>query len=262
MRNKRWVILLFLLFSFGLNAQKYQLSKPLIDIRGDALFEKKATIFLDFRLESAEIRFTLDGSEPSASSMLYKRPIKIKKTSQLKVKAFKPGFLASETVHTDLIKLGHKIESLEITPDPSKSYPGNGGATLIDRASGSLNFRDGNWLGYNSGPITVTIDLGKSITVGEVTLSTLTSSGSWIMPPSKIESFYSQDGKNFEAGQHQTITPLDQHISAGKAYYSLKTKRDKVRFVKLVIHPLTELPDWHPGRGNAAWVFLDEVIIN
>lgn len=44
----------------------------------------------------AQIRFTLDGTEPTTASGLYVKPFKIK-SSDIKAKAFKTGFLASET---------------------------------------------------------------------------------------------------------------------------------------------------------------------
>lgn len=262
MRKKGLILLLLATISFALSGQEYQLSKPLVKVESGSFFEKRATVVLDFRLENAEVRFTLDGSEPTESSPLYETPIGIKKSSKLKAKAFKNGFLPSETVSTELIKLGKKIKSVEISPDASKSYPGNGSATLIDQRAGSLNFRDGNWLGYNFGPVTITIDLGKKKGIQEVILSTLTSSGSWIMPPHAIQSFFSQDGKTFEEGQTLTILTPKDHTSGGKSYYKVQNEAGKVRYVKLVIQPLKELPNWHPGKGNAAWMFLDEIIIN
>ncbi len=261
MRNKGLIVLFLATVSLVLNGQEYQLAKPLVKVEGGSFFEKRARVVLDFKLEGAEVRFTLDGSEPNESSPLYENPIGIKKSSKLKIKAFKNGFLPSETVRTELIKLGKKIKAIEISPQPSKSYPGNGAATLIDRKSGSLNFRDGNWLGYNFGPVTVTIDLGKKKGIQEIILSTLTSTGAWIMPPHAIQSFFSKDGKTFEEGQTLTIISPKDHTSGGKSYYKVQNEAGKVRYVKLVIQPLKALPEWHPGKGNPAWVFLDEIII-
>ncbi|MNY68403.1 hypothetical protein D3C86_2061590 [compost metagenome] len=32
--------------------------------------------------------------------------------------------------------------------------------------------------------------------------------------------------------------------------------------IKLVAKPLSKLPAWHPGKGEKAWVFVDEVFVN
>lgn len=255
------IALLLILSSSTLIAQEYQLGKPIIQVEKSELFKKKASVSINFRLAGSQLRYTTDGSEPNASSDLYEKPIRIKNSSLIKAKAFKTGFLPSETVSTQLVALGRKIKSIEISPEPNKSYPGKGGSTLIDQVAGSLNFRDGNWLGYNAGPITITIDLGKDKKVNEILLSTLTSAGSWIMPPSAIKSMFSKNGIDFKETQILKTDPLTEHSSGGKTYYSLKQKIEKTRFVRLIIEPLENLPHWHAGSGNAAWVFLDEIII-
>jgi hypothetical protein len=45
----------------------------------------------------AQIRYTLDGSEPTGGSLLYNGPITVTKTSTIKAKAFRSGFLPGKT---------------------------------------------------------------------------------------------------------------------------------------------------------------------
>lgn len=243
-------------------AQEYQLGKPIIQVKEGELFKKKALVTVDFRLADTELRYTTDGSEPTANSSLYKKSIRVKKSSTLKVKAFKDGFISSETVVTKLVQLGAKVEQAMIRPEPSKSYAGNGAATLTDQKAGSLNFRDGNWLGYNKGPVVIILDLGKNKDMNEVIVSTLNSAGAWIMPPTSIVVRRSLDGAHFRVDKEMDIPVFQQNDPSGKTYYNIKLSGFKSRFIELTINPLSTLPDWHPGKGNAAWVFLDEIIIN
>lgn len=256
------MLLVLLMNNSALIAQEYQLGKPIIHVKGGEFFKKKALVIFDFRLAETALRFTTDGSEPTTTSSLYKKSIPIKNSSILKVKAFKNGFLPSETVTTKLIQLGERVEKAMIRPEASKAYPGNGAATLIDQQAGSLNFRDGNWLGYNQGPIIITLDLGEIKTVNEVIVSALTSAGSWIMPPTSIVIRGSFDGAHFMIDKEMNIPLLQQNDPSGKAYYNLALSGVKYRYIELLINPLSNLPDWHPGKGNAAWVFLDEIIIH
>jgi uncharacterized repeat protein (TIGR03806 family) len=46
---------------------------------------------------AAEIRYTLDGSEPGTSDMIYEKPIKLTAPAVLRARAFKPGFTRSIT---------------------------------------------------------------------------------------------------------------------------------------------------------------------
>jgi hypothetical protein len=35
-----------------------------------------------------------------------------------------------------------------------------------------------------------------------------------------------------------------------------------VKYIKVVAKPLAKLPKWHPGKGEKAWIFIDEVLVN
>ena len=35
-----------------------------------------------------------------------------------------------------------------------------------------------------------------------------------------------------------------------------------VKYVKIVATPVGKLPKWHQGRGDKAWIFVDEVLVN
>lgn len=244
-----------------LSAQEYQLSKPLIKIDGGGFFKKKARIEMDFRLEGSSLHYTLDGTEPTEASKRYKKALTVKKSSIIKVKAFKSGFLPSETISTEVHKLGYKTEAIRLTPEPAGTYAGNGSNTLTDQQAGSLNFRDGQWLGYNKGPLTITLDLGQAKKTEEILVSTLTAAGAWIMPPTSISSQFSTDGQQYAEGPSLDIAEQKQTDPSGKVYYSLHTDGEKFRYIRLVIQPLKKLPGWHPGKGNAGWIFLDEIIV-
>ena len=144
---------------------------------------------------------------------------------------------------------------------PHQRYPGNGGLTLTDLKAGSFNIRDGNWLGYNNGPITIIIDLDESKESKEIILSTLSSPASWIMPPASYETFTSTDGSTFTKMSDHKIFTLTKMEGQKKAYYSFSLGNRETRYIKLIINPLSQLPDWHPGKGKPAWLFIDEIII-
>ena len=56
------------------------------------LFEEPVTVTLSAPLHpGVEIRYTLDGSKPSASSLLYRTPIEVKETTALRVASFRDG---------------------------------------------------------------------------------------------------------------------------------------------------------------------------
>lgn len=62
------------------------------------LFVDKLDLNLLTTTEGADIRYTLDGSEPTMSSTLYNAPVELKESKVIKVKAYKEGYEPSETI--------------------------------------------------------------------------------------------------------------------------------------------------------------------
>ncbi len=76
-------------------------SEPIVSVptvTGDLdLFEGETEVCLVTATEGAEIRYTLDGSEPTGQSPLFTTPFTLRETTTIQAKAFKAGYLASRT---------------------------------------------------------------------------------------------------------------------------------------------------------------------
>lgn len=72
-------------------------SIPYID-RDLNLFMDQVTVALKTTTRDAEIRYTLDGSEPSQTSLLYKKPFVLNKTTRVKAKGYKKKASPSQTL--------------------------------------------------------------------------------------------------------------------------------------------------------------------
>lgn len=106
------------------NAAPYSFTKeqlvsvPYVD--GDLnLFTDEVEVKLGTATEGAEIRYTLDGSEPSVASPLYEAPFKLAKTTQIKAKAFKEGYCESHLLSIEATKA-------ELKPAISGHFAKNG----------------------------------------------------------------------------------------------------------------------------------------
>ena len=64
--------------------------------------------------EGAEIRYTLDGSEPTESSKLYAKSFNVFDTTTVKAKAFKTGMLASPTAVARIVRLPTLAEAMNV----------------------------------------------------------------------------------------------------------------------------------------------------
>jgi hypothetical protein len=67
-------------------------SKPLA-----VVFTEPMSVTLTTAVRGATIRYTLDGTEPTVASLKYTAPVRLTKTTRLKVKAFRTGMAPSKT---------------------------------------------------------------------------------------------------------------------------------------------------------------------
>jgi hypothetical protein len=106
------------------------LSPPLISLPGGLMaapFEVSVSHFLP----EAELRFTLDGTEPMAGSPLFISPITISATSTLQVKAFHPEYFPSLTSASSwLFNAEHDLEIISIAVD-EQEFSGPGGIDVV-----------------------------------------------------------------------------------------------------------------------------------
>ncbi len=185
----RWLIwILFCGLSNVSFAQKIQLSPPKANVQM-AMVSKDhpQNLVLDFRMEGATIRYTLDGNEPTIKSKLYKRTLNINKPCIIKAKAFHQDFDPSETVTATFVASGKKILNY-IVSEPNPKYADEGSKTLFDGQFGNMSYAK-NYLGYDKGPVEITIQPDTFQFITTIHISYLTNQGAWIFGSSKISVF-------------------------------------------------------------------------
>lgn len=79
------------------------------------LFADNVDVKLASTTPNARIRYTMDGSVPTEKSSLYEHPFRLDKTTLIKAKAFKEGFVSSQTLSIQAIKAQPK-ENLHVLP--------------------------------------------------------------------------------------------------------------------------------------------------
>ena len=251
----KWLIwILFCGLSNVSLAQKIQLSPPKANVQM-AMVSKAhpQNLVLDFRMEGATIRYTLDGSEPTLKSKRYHRPLKISKPCIIKAKAFHHDFDPSETVTATFVASGKKILNY-IVSEPNPKYTADGSKTLFDGQFGDVSYAK-NYLGYDKAPLEITIQPDAEQFITTVHISHLINQGAWIFSPSKI-SVYDENNKLLIQKIFEDST---QKSTTSHSVHTINVPKKQYNQLKLVIEPISSIPDWHDGRGHPAWFFVDEV---
>jgi arylsulfatase len=147
-----------------------------------------------------------------------------------------------------------------LTGPPSPRYPGQGPPSLTDGALGSRDHNDGRWLGFEGDDLEAVIDLGRPVTVRRVGIDCLRAQISWIFLPQWVEFAVSADGDDWQTLGRVPVT-LEQNPRTGTERVAAEVRAGPVRYVRVRARNLGECPEWHPGAGGEAWLFVDEIFV-
>lgn len=208
----------------------------------------------------AEIRYTLDGSLPTASSTLYTGAIHLQKSAKIRAAAFRNGKSSSVTAQ-DVTFSKATACPVKLLQPTHKSYTFNGGAALTDGLVGDKGFGTGRWLGFSGNDLEAVIDLKKPTDVSSVSLNTCVDKGSWIFDARNIEVSVSTDGVNFTSVAKHSLPAMEKNSADNINTYELKFSQTKARYIKVYTTSEHNIPDWHSGKGKPAFLFVDEISV-
>ncbi len=239
----------------------YALNPPKIVFDKD-VFQDSMEVVISHPIRTAEIRYTWDGTEPdSISSPVYAGPLWVKKTGQIKAKAFAQDWAGSSTASNSLFKAGIKPISYSLAFEPNKQYSAKGAASLFDGIKGKTAHGSGNWLGFADTPLELEIVLSDSTSPKELSLSILLNESAYIFPPEKVEIWtHNKDGWQRQPNPPVLQSSKTEDVRFGVLSFPLPD--ETFEKVKIRISPISKLPAWHPGAGAKGWVFVDEVLLN
>ncbi|MCX6225412.1 MAG: chitobiase/beta-hexosaminidase C-terminal domain-containing protein [Bacteroidia bacterium] len=209
--------------------------------------------------DGSEVHYTLDGSLPSRSSLLYTGPFKVTRASKLRVAIFYPG---SDTPSA----LCEASFSTALYPAPKYNtiyaarWSGSGIYNLVDGQRGGF-WNDGFWQGFEYDNLDVVVDLGKTTEISEASLGTIQFLASWIFLPVEVDFFLSADGTRFKSGGKAAGDPKLERTEDTVREYTVRFEKQPVRYIRVIAKNKATCPDWHVGAGGKAWIFADEITV-
>ena len=208
----------------------------------------------------AEIRYTVDGSEPTTGSDIYIEPFIIDQSTTIKAAIFENEKMKEKPSEKTIIF--HKGIGKKVTYKHSwnPKYPGKGVQTLVDGIRGSERYSDGCWQGYRGNDLIVEIDLGEPMDVNYVTIGFFQRQRSWVFLPDKVTVSLSSDGSTWIDQEIENDIPAKSEGEIIKDF-NAEFNNVKAQFVRVTGHNIKDCPEWHPGAGNECWIFADEIII-
>jgi hypothetical protein len=235
---------------------------PAVIINSDArVFKTSANVKIDaINTRSATIYYTTDGTEPSKLSKVFNQPFTVNANCVIKAKAYTQRD-SSVTTESRLYKLKYDY-SIAVTSTVDPQYASDGTQSLMDGIYGSTNWHKGEWLGYSAQNFECLVDMREKKEISFLSLNCLQDTRSWIVFPKQVSFYGSDDGKNFTLlGQVNTMIKAEDYKSQTFNYKKELDKKVKTRYLKIVAENFGKLPEWHTGKGDEAYIFVDELEI-
>ncbi|WP_423737767.1 beta-N-acetylhexosaminidase [Chitinophaga caseinilytica] len=167
---------------------------------------RKQTI-VSFQTEQFQpvVRYTLDGSRPTANSTLYVKPVEVPGTATLTAAIFRDTMLMGRPV-TVPVNYHKAIGKTVIYNAPwSGSYPAQQAQTLVNGYRGSLTYGDGQWQGFLGKGLDVTIDLGESQPLESLSIGFMQLTGPGVYMPPHVQVQVADDVREFALTATVTI---------------------------------------------------------
>ena len=241
---------------------KLQLTPPILENEGDIL-EEPEPLKLKHYISGTEIRYTLDGSMPdSIKSPVFKPGLVIDTNVTLKAIAYKAGWFSSNVLEHHFYKRTFSPDSIRLLTKPEEKYTASRASTLNDNDKSDVNFASGKWLGYRENTMEALLMFNQPITTSSITLSTLEDLSTFIFLPAKVDVYGGTSANNLKL--LGSLTPKQPTDMQNRKIVPVicKYPASTVKFLKIIVKPVSSMPTWHQQKGQRAYVFVDEVFVN
>lgn len=246
--------------SFRTDNQIFSTRKSFIKLVNDTINASTFAIITGNN-SNTKIHYTLDGSNPTINSPLYKERIAVKSTMCIKARIFS-GNIPSVNFEEACFTM-HKVWNKKINYITNYSDKYKGGINaLTDGIKGSESFMDGRWQGFLGDDVIAAIDMGAQMPIDKINVSFLQDIKSWIFAPLYVDIYISDDNSNFKlfATQYNDVDLKKE--GAFIKVFTVNMQHSNARYLKIMAKNIGICPDWHPGKDNKAWVFIDEIEVD
>ncbi len=221
----------------------------------------KLFIALDTEQIDAEIYYTTDGSTPSINSIKYEKPFAVNSSMTVKaITVLNNTILSTKPAEQSFTFNKATGKTIRYTNPNNRHYLANGANTLIDGFRGTKDIGK-QWHGFNENDLIATIDLGTNTTISSISLGCIQNWSQWIFLPQYVKFETSQDGVTFKEVKTVTNTISASAKDVQMKDFSVQFAEQKAKFVRVTAKNLGPCPKGHPGEGQSAWLFVDEIMV-
>lgn len=248
------------LVGFEQRGIRYSKGNFKVDIK-PVVENNKLFIELDTDQIEAVIYYTTDGSAPSTNSIKYEKPFVVNSSMTVKaITVINNKVVSAKPAEQSFTFNKATGKTISYTNANSSHYRANGVNTLIDGFRGTKDIGK-QWHGFNENDLIATIDLGASTSISSITLGCIQNWSQWIFLPQYVKFEVSQDGVTFKEVKTETNSIAASEKDIQIKDFTAKFAEQKAKFVRVTAKNLGQCPKGHPGEGQSAWLFVDEIMV-
>lgn len=217
--------------------------------------EGRLQVELDCIRPDAQVRYTVDGSVPTAQSPLYTKPLMLTEAKTIKAATFAGNEQLGQMLELPVIWNKATAKSVKSA--------GTGDIYMLTNGiRGSQKYTDQEWCSWmKSDTVTFTLDLKKPELVNKLTLGSITNYGMAVHKPAEIEVWISGDDKEYRKVGECSYTKNEifrEGVFREDIPFEIGTE---VRYVRVVARGAGDCPFTHVRPGQEARIYFDEIII-
>ncbi|MCU0342827.1 MAG: family 20 glycosylhydrolase [Ignavibacterium sp.] len=243
--------------SYGLETKPFEISKLFNNDKN--IFEVKINQLqkdIDLKIGSYDQELFLNQNNTQFDFTVVKSSTVLvfgEKNNNKVGKTFKHGFTFNKASR----------KKVELKYPYSEKYSAGGIEALVDGLRGSDSFRGGDksWQGYQGTDFEAIVDLENIESIQKISVGFFQASSSWVVFPTNIEFFISENGEDFSSVGKIDIPSSSRNPDWVQKDFTASPENIKARYVKIFAKNLAELPKWHPEAGGKPYLMIDEIIV-
>lgn len=239
-------------------------SRAYYNVRVEAVARPDGRLQLTLNVpeKEVEIRYSLDGSEPTARSLRYEQPLQLTESTTVKAVAVRKGEVIGSVQVWNLAvsrATGKTVRLATALSTPNNADP----AMLVDGKYGTT-------VGYlqemqdvariKTADLNAMIDLEVPQAIQTVTIGFVRATAGNMLLPSAVEVAVSDDGQTFQTVKTESLDPTERGKQA-IIRQTLTFVPVTCRYVRIMARNVGKVPAGMPKAGQIAWLAVDEILV-
>lgn len=226
------------------------------------MFETTMELGIDVLFfEKGKVYYSFDGEKYQPFYKQGGKNIRLNETTTVYAKVVREDGSESKVIKTLFTKY-IRDKKITLATEYANQYSGGGPQALVDGQKGTEEYRGTEWQGSFGKNVQGVIELNELREISSIRFSYLQDQKSWIFPPKSVSIEVSSDGVNYrKLGKVPGGSVKEgEKMKVGEVDYEIAPTSCK--FIRFSIENYGPCPDWHLGKGNPTWLFLDEITVN